>query len=86
MFAFCALLPGVILKGQNLRKFVFDVCVCMFYFMFVYSDWFLLSSRSTFLIEKVSNNAKSGGICFPKVCLLSHNDIKQNSQSLAEHV
>ena len=66
------LFDRVIPKGLTLRKFMFDVCVCMFYFMFLYSDWFLLSSRSTFLIEKVSNNAKSGGICFPKVWLLSH--------------
>ena len=39
-----------------------------------------LSSLSTFL----SNNTKSGGICFPKVCLLSH--IKWDSESLVEHV
>ena len=31
-----------------------------------------LSSQSTVSIEKASNTAKSGGICFPKVCLLSH--------------
>ena len=29
--ALCALLTGVILKGLTLRKFVSDVCVCMFY-------------------------------------------------------
>ena len=27
----CALLTGVMLKGLILRKFVSDVCVCMFY-------------------------------------------------------
>ena len=32
----------------------------------------LLSSQSTSSIEKASNAAKSDGICFPKVCLLSH--------------
>ena len=26
----CALLIGVILKGLTLRKFVSDVCICMF--------------------------------------------------------
>ena len=31
-----------------------------------------LSSQSTSLIEKASNNAKSGCICFPEVNLLSH--------------
>ena len=31
MLALCALLTGVILKGLTLRKFVFDVCACMFY-------------------------------------------------------
>ena len=31
VLALCALLTGVILKGQTLRKFVSDVCVCMFY-------------------------------------------------------
>ena len=29
-------LTRAILKGMNLRKFVFDDCVCMFCFMFVY--------------------------------------------------
>ena len=33
--ALCALLTGVILKGLSLQKYVFDVCVCMFCFMFV---------------------------------------------------
>ena len=27
----CVLLTGVILKGLTLRKFVSDICVCMFY-------------------------------------------------------
>ena len=31
VLASCALLTGVILKGLTLRKFVSDVCVCMFY-------------------------------------------------------
>ena len=31
VLAVCALLTRVILKGLTLRKFVFDVCVCMFY-------------------------------------------------------
>ena len=31
-----------------------------------------VSNQSTFLIEKASNNTRSGGICFTKVCLLSH--------------
>ena len=38
----------------------------------------ILSSQSAVSIKKASNMAKSGGICFPKVCLLS--------QSLVEHV
>ena len=33
--ALCALLTGVILKGLSLQKYVFDVCACMFCFMFV---------------------------------------------------
>ena len=32
-----------------------------------------LSSQSTVSIKKASNMAKSGGICFPKVFLLSYN-------------
>ena len=44
----------------------------------------MLSSPSTSLVEIVSNNTKSGGICFPRVCLLSH--IKWDSKSLVEHV
>ena len=33
------------------------------------------------LIEKTSNMAKSGGTCFPKVCLLSYNKIGQSKPS-----
>ena len=38
VLALCALLTGVILKGLTLRKFVSDVCVCMFCVCFY--DWF----------------------------------------------
>ena len=41
----------------------------------------LLSNQSTVSIEKASNRAKSGGICFPKVCLLSHVKIGQPKPS-----
>ena len=33
--ALCALLTEVILKGLTLQKIVFDICVCVFSFMFV---------------------------------------------------
>ena len=41
VLALCALLTGVILKWLTLRKFVFDVCVCMFYVceLIGFVDW-----------------------------------------------
>ena len=50
--------PSIICVGRNLStlKIVF----------------YLLSNQSTVSIKKASNMAKSDGICFPKVCLLSH--------------
>ena len=40
-----------------------------------------LSNQSMVLIEKASNMAKSGGTCFPKVCILSYNKIGQPKPS-----
>ena len=78
VLAFFALLTGVILKGPTLRKFVSDVCVCMFYVCEVtgFVDW--LDRGLIYICEKSLEMC----ICLwpefdcPEVTLCGWQDIK----------
>ena len=64
VLALCDLLTGVILKGLTLRKCVFDVCVCMFCFMF--TKWFFKFIFWTDLTKGLYIYEKSFEMC---ICL-----------------